>query len=123
MAKRQMSHEPRPIFRVKDQIRQLKPKVPLEVIVTGGASEPIQWGDWGLAVMLDIAYTHPRDGKLVEIRQALRIRRDEPFSLREGERAELACWGVMPGGMLRHPLLTRSDSLPHDLISAMWLGK
>jgi hypothetical protein len=58
-------------------------------------------------VPYDIAYTHPRDGKLVEIRQALRIRRDEPFSLREGERAELVCWGVMPSGMLRHPLFVR----------------
>jgi hypothetical protein len=107
MAKRQMSHEPKPIFRVKDQIRQLKPKVTLEVIVTGGASEPIQWGDWGLAVMLDIAYTHPRDGKLIEIRQATRIRRDEPFTLHAGERAEVVCRDMMPSGMLRHPLFVR----------------
>jgi ATP-dependent DNA ligase len=34
---------------------KVKPKVTLEVVVTGGSSEPIQWGDWGLAVMLDIA--------------------------------------------------------------------
>jgi hypothetical protein len=57
--------------------------------------------------MLGIAYTHPRDGKLVEIHQAVRIRRDEPFSLKAGERAELVCWGVMPSGMLRHPLFVR----------------
>jgi ATP dependent DNA ligase domain len=87
---------------------KVKPKVMLEIVVTGGSSEPIQWGDWGLAVMLDIAYRHPRDGKIVEIRQAIRIRRDEPFTLQAGERAELVCWGVMPSGMLRHPLFVRS---------------
>jgi hypothetical protein len=45
--------------------------------------------------MLDIAYTHPRDGKVIEIRQAIRIRRDEPFTFHAGKRAELVCWGVM----------------------------
>ena len=85
----------------------MKPKVTLEIVVTGGSSEPIQWGDWGLAVMLEIAYPHPRDGKVIEIRQAVRIRRDEPFSLCASERAELVCWGVMPSGMLRHPLFVR----------------
>ena len=52
---------------------KVKPKVTLEVIVSAGSSKPIQWGDWGLAVMLDIAYRQPRDGTLVEIRQAVRI--------------------------------------------------
>ena len=42
MAKRQMSHQPKPIFRGKDQIRQVN-KVTLEVIVTGGSPEPIQF--------------------------------------------------------------------------------
>jgi hypothetical protein len=79
----------------------------LEVVVIGGSSEPIIWGDWGLAVMLDIAYTHPRDGKVIQIRQAIRIRRDEPFILSTGERAELVCWGAMPSGTLRHPLFVR----------------
>jgi hypothetical protein len=58
----------------------------------------------GRAVMPDVAYTHPRDGKVIQIRRAVRIRRDEPFSLHAGERAELVCWGVMSSGMLRHPL-------------------
>ena len=83
---------------------QGKPKLTLEAIVTGGSSEPITWGDWGLAV---ISYTHPRDGKLIQIRQAIRIPHDEPFSLWVGERAELVCWGAMPSGMLRHPLFVR----------------
>jgi bifunctional non-homologous end joining protein LigD len=29
---------------------KVKPKITLEIVVTGGSSEPIQWGDWGLAV-------------------------------------------------------------------------
>ena len=57
--------------------------------------------------MLDIVYKHPRDGNLVEIRQAVRVRRDERFTLLQGRRAELVCWGVMPSGMLRHPLFVR----------------
>jgi hypothetical protein len=57
--------------------------------------------------MLDIAYRHPRDGTLVEIRQAVRIRREEPFTLHGGQRAELVCWGVMPSGMLRHWLFVQ----------------
>ena len=75
---------------------KVKSKVTIEIVVTGGSSEPILWGDWGLAVMLDIGYTHPRDGKTIQIRQAIRIRRDEPFTLRTGKRAELVCWGLMP---------------------------
>jgi hypothetical protein len=60
-----------------------------------------------LAVMLEFRYVHPRTGAPVEIRQAVRVRRDEPFELRNGARAELLCWGVMPSGMLRHPLFMR----------------
>ena len=86
---------------------KVNPKVTLEVIVTGGSSEPILWGDWGLVVVLEIAYKHPRDGKVIEIRQVVRIRRDEPFALQAGQRADLVCWGVMPSGMLRHPLFVR----------------
>jgi hypothetical protein len=45
---------------------------------------------------------------MVEIRQGVRVRRDvEGFALRVGQRAELACWGVMPSGMLRHPLFVQ----------------
>jgi hypothetical protein len=42
---------------------KVKPRVTLEIVVMGGSSEPIQWGDWGLAVMLEIAYKQPPDGK------------------------------------------------------------
>ena len=74
-------------------------------MVTGGSAERITWGDWGEAVMLEFRYTHPRTGADVEIRQALRVPRDLPFNLRIGERVALVCWGVMPSGMLRHPVL------------------
>ena len=54
--------------------------------------------------MLELAYKHPRTGKRMQIRQAVRIARDQPFELKVGMRASLVCWGVMPSGMLRHPL-------------------
>ena len=44
-------------------------------------------------------------GADVEIRQAVRVPRDLAFDLAIGERVNLLCWGVMPSGMLRHPVL------------------
>jgi len=43
----------------------------------------------------------------VQIRQAVRVVRDQPFEFRIGGHAEVVCWGVMPSGMLRHPLFSR----------------
>jgi ATP-dependent DNA ligase len=86
---------------------KLKPKLTLKVVVTGGSAERVRWGDWGEAVMLEFRYTHPRTGAEVEIRQAVRVPRDLPFDLRIGARHALICWGVMPSGMLRHPVLPR----------------
>jgi hypothetical protein len=54
--------------------------------------------------MLHLTYKHPRTRKRVEIRQAVRIARQQPFELNVGARASVVCWGVMPSGMLRHPL-------------------
>ena len=84
---------------------KLKPKLTLEVVVTGGSADRVRWGDWGGAVMLAFRYTHPRTGADVEIRQAVRVSRDLAFDLWIGERMDLVCWGVMPSGMLRHPVL------------------
>jgi len=89
---------------------KLKPKLTLEVVVTGGSAAKIAWGDWGEAVMLELAYEHPRSGEPVHIRQAVRVARDQPFALEIGPRAELVYWGVMPSGMLRHPLFVRWSS-------------
>jgi hypothetical protein len=85
----------------------LKPELTLDVKVTGGSAERIAWGDWGEAVMLKLVYKQPRTGKLMRIRQAVRIARRQPFELRMGARASVVCWGVMPRGMLRHPLFLR----------------
>jgi hypothetical protein len=40
----------------------------------------------------------------VEIRQAVRVPQDLSFDLSIGARVALVCWGVMPSGMLRHPV-------------------
>lgn len=83
---------------------KLEPQLTLDVIVTGGSAEPIKWGDWGEAVLLELEYAHPRTGERTPIRQAVRIVRQQPFELNVGARASVVCWGVMPSGMLRHPL-------------------
>jgi hypothetical protein len=83
---------------------KLKPKLTLEVVVTGGSAARIVWGDWGEAVMLAFRYTHPRTGADMEIGQAVRVPRDLPFDVTIGERLELVCWGAMPSRMLRHPV-------------------
>jgi hypothetical protein len=56
-------------------------------------------------VTLAFRYKHPRTGADVEIRQAVRVPRDLPFDIKIGQRHELVCWGVMPSGMRRHPVL------------------
>ena len=94
---------------------KLKPKLALEVVVTGGSAQRVRWGDWGEAVMLAFRYGHPRTGVDVEIRQAVRVPRDLPFDLTIGARVALVCWGVMPSGMLRHPVLRRRVDLPMRL--------
>jgi ATP-dependent DNA ligase len=42
---------------------KLKPKLTLEVVVTGGSAKRIAWGDWGEAVMLELAYERPPTGE------------------------------------------------------------
>jgi len=56
---------------------KLKPKLTLAVTITGGSSERITWGDWGEAMTLEVRYTHPRTGAEVEVRQAVRVPRDQ----------------------------------------------
>jgi hypothetical protein len=87
---------------------KLKPKLTLEIVVTCGSADRVRWGDWGEAVMLAFCYSHPRTGAAVEIRQAVRVPRDLP-GLTSGARVTLVCWGVMPSGMLRHPVLLSAD--------------
>jgi hypothetical protein len=98
---------------------KLKPKLTLEVVVTGGSVERVRWGDWGEAAMLAFRYTHPRTGADVDIRQAVRVPRDLPFGLRIGGRLALVCWGVMASGMLRHPVLLETKHSNRNR-SASW---
>jgi bifunctional non-homologous end joining protein LigD len=90
---------------------KVKAKVTLDAVITGGSGELVPWGDWGVACHLELTYQHPRTGQRIAIAQAVRVPRGEGFDLRPGARAELLCWGVMPSGMLRHPLFVRW--LPH----------
>ncbi len=53
---------------------------------------------------MKLTYEHPRTGDRIEIRQAVRVARRETFELKSGAAASLVCWGVMPSGMLRHPM-------------------
>jgi sulfite exporter TauE/SafE len=57
--------------------------------------------------VLDLAYKHPRTGKRIAIKQALRIARQQPFELKVGARASVVGWGVMPCGLLRHHCFLR----------------
>jgi hypothetical protein len=75
-------------------------------MVTGGSADRVHWGE---AVMFAFRCTHPRTGADMEIRQAVRLPRDLPFDVRVGESVVLMCWGVMPSGMLRHPVLVSPD--------------
>jgi hypothetical protein len=73
---------------------KVKPKLTLSVVVTGGSSTLIPWGDWGQALLLELNYEHPREGGSITIRQAVRVRREEQtFRVHTGSRAELICWG------------------------------
>jgi hypothetical protein len=48
---------------------KLKPKLTLDVTVTGGSGERIAWGTWGEAVDLELKYLHPRTGQRIAIRR------------------------------------------------------
>jgi hypothetical protein len=46
----------------------------------GRRRRKIAWGDWGEAGMLALAYEHPLSKQTVQIRQAVRVARDQPSS-------------------------------------------
>jgi ATP-dependent DNA ligase len=72
---------------------KLKPKLTLEVVVTGGSADRVRWGDWGEAVMLAFRYTHPRTGDDVEIGQAGACR-GSCCSISRSARASGSCAGA-----------------------------
>jgi len=86
---------------------KVKPKLELSVLVTGGSATIVPWGDSGAAITLEFSYVHPRSQMRTIVKQAVRVPRDEEFTLRVGQEAELLCWGVMPSTLLRHPQFVR----------------
>ena len=104
---------------------KLKPKLTLDVVVTGGSAERFRRGEWGEAVMLAFRYTHPRTGADVEDPPG--SARAPGSSLRPQDRRALAlvCWGVMPSGMLgtrRWPASGRQLIPPARRVPAIHLG-
>jgi hypothetical protein len=61
-------------------------------------------GDWGWACVLAFAYWDPRSGEPVTAEQAVRVATPREWTPRLGP-ATIACWGVFPSGLLRHPML------------------
>jgi hypothetical protein len=47
--------------------------------MTGGSADRLAWGDWGEAVMLELAYKHPRTGTCTTIKQAVHIAPQQLF--------------------------------------------
>jgi hypothetical protein len=70
---------------------------------TRGEPWPNQWGDWGWAARVELAYTHPRTGALTTIEELVRVTDPDGWTLRLGE-ADVSCWVVLPSGRLRHPV-------------------
>jgi hypothetical protein len=66
------------------------------------ASELVAWGDWGHACMMAFACYDTRSGKQITVEQAVRVPRADSWTPRLGP-AEILCWGVLWGGLLRHP--------------------
>ncbi len=63
---------------------KVKNRLTLEVTVTGGSSEPVPWGDWGVATRPRLTYSHRRTGADTAIEQAVRVPRGDAFGLRLG---------------------------------------
>src|SRR5215813_1557029 len=59
-----------------------------DVASIGGSEKRIAWGNWGEAMMLELASKHARTGKRVQIRQAVRIARQQQFALKVGRGQE-----------------------------------
>jgi hypothetical protein len=58
---------------------KLKPKLTLDTAVTCGPANRIAWGNRGEALVLKLAYKHPRTGLPVHIRHSIRNAHDRPF--------------------------------------------
>jgi ATP dependent DNA ligase domain len=82
---------------------KVKHRVTLRVRVLSGSPDLVQWGDWGRAAKVRLAYTHPRSGVRTTIDELVRVPDPERWTPRRGA-AHVICWGILPSGRLRHPV-------------------
>ena len=84
---------------------KVKHRLTLPVRVLDGEPELVKWGDWGRAARLRLRYRHPRTGATTTIDELVRVPASDAFELRKGAWVRLLCWGILPSGRLRHPVL------------------
>jgi hypothetical protein len=82
---------------------KVKHRLTLRVQVLGGSPALVKWGDWGWAVKVQLAYSHPRANALATIEELVRVTNSKDWTLRLGL-ADVSCWGVLPSGRPRHPV-------------------
>lgn len=81
-----------------------KARLTVQVHVLSGGEALVEWGDWAHAALLTFTYWHPRREETVTVEQAVRVPNPAEWRPRSGATARLLCWGLMPGGPLRHPI-------------------
>lgn len=70
-----------------------------------GSDELVRWRDWGWAARLTLTYTHPRTGVAATIDETVRVGEPDSFVVHREAEADVRCWGILPSGRLRHPVL------------------
>ena len=83
----------------------VKHQFTLRARVLDGERELVKWSDWGRAARLRLRYRHPRTAGTTTIDELVRVPAPDTFELRTGAWISLLCWGIRPGGRLRHPVL------------------
>jgi hypothetical protein len=84
---------------------KIKHRLTLRARLLDGEPELVKWGDCGRAARLRLRYRHPRSGATTTIGELVRVPAPDTFELRKGARISLPCWGILPSGRLRHPVL------------------
>jgi hypothetical protein len=84
---------------------KVKHRHTLRACLLDGEPELVKWGDWGRPAQLRLRYRHPRTGTTTTIDELVRVPTPDTFELRKRARISLRCWGILPSGRLRHPVL------------------
>jgi ATP-dependent DNA ligase len=84
---------------------KIKHRLTLRARVLDGEPELVKWGDGGRAARLGLRYRHPRSGATTTIGELVRVPAPDTFELHKGAWISLPCWGILPSGRLRHPIL------------------